>query len=56
MVLLVEEQGYTFEAAAAASNMVKSTVHTWVWRWRRATAQERRSLACLAERRTKPLL
>jgi transposase InsO family protein len=54
MVLLVEEQEFTFEAAAAASNVVRSTVHTWVWRWRRATAGERRSLACLEDRSSRP--
>ena len=54
MVLLVEQHGYTFEAAAAASNVVKSTVHTWVWRWRCATAEERSSLACLEDRSSRP--
>jgi transposase len=32
MVELVEEEGLTFEAAAAASNVAKSTVHLWVTR------------------------
>ena len=32
LVALVEEEGLTFEAAAAASNVAKSTVHTWVSR------------------------
>ena len=54
MVLLVEEQGLTFEAAAAASNVARSTVHTWVWRWRHAREQERRTLACLHDRPSRP--
>ena len=40
MVLLVEEQGMTFEAAAAASNVAKSTAWTWVQRWRRASTKD----------------
>ena len=43
MVLLVEEQGLTFEAAAAASNVAKSTCWEWVRRWRAASGDERRS-------------
>jgi Homeodomain-like domain-containing protein len=54
MVRLVEEQGLTFEAAAAASNVSKSTVHTWVWRWRAASPKERSSLACLEGRSSRP--
>ncbi|MBS1845031.1 MAG: IS481 family transposase [Actinobacteria bacterium] len=50
LVALVEEDGLTFEAAAAASNVSRSTAHCWVWRWRRADPQERRSLACLEGR------
>jgi transposase len=37
LVELVEEEGLTFEAAAAASNVAKSTVHLWVTRWREAS-------------------
>jgi hypothetical protein len=33
LVALVEEEGFTFEAAAAASNVAKSTAHTWVTRY-----------------------
>jgi transposase InsO family protein len=44
----------TFEAAAAASNVAKSTVHTWVARWRAASAAERESLACLEDRSSRP--
>ena len=54
MVLLVEEQGMTFEQAAACSNVAKSTVWTWVWRWRQAAAQERRRLSCLEDRPCTP--
>jgi len=54
MVLLVEQHGYTFEAAAAASNVVKSTVHRWVWRWRSASPAERQSLSCLEDRSSRP--
>jgi len=54
MVRLVEELGLTFEAAAAASNVARSTVHTWVARWRAATPAERASLACLEDRCSRP--
>jgi transposase InsO family protein len=54
MVLLVEERGLTFEAAAAASNVRKSTVSEWVRRWRQANAEERRSLVCLEDRSSRP--
>jgi transposase InsO family protein len=54
MVMLVEEQGFTFEAAAAASNVAKSTVHLWVSRWRAASDQECTTLACLEDRPSTP--
>jgi transposase InsO family protein len=54
MVRLVEGGGLTFEAAAAASNVAKSTVHGWVSRWRAADAEERASLACLEDRPSTP--
>ena len=54
MVELVVDGGLTFEAAAAASNVAKSTVWEWVRRWRRASDQERRSLACLQDRSSRP--
>jgi transposase InsO family protein len=54
MVQLVEQQGLTFEAVAAASNVAKSTVHTWVSRWRVAGPGERVSLACLEDRPSRP--
>jgi transposase InsO family protein len=54
MVELVEEEGLTFEAAAAASNVAKSTVHLWVTRWREASDEERATLACLRDRPSRP--
>ena len=54
MVQLVEDQGLTFEAAAAASNVAKSTAHTWVLRWRSAGPGQRASLACLEDRPSRP--
>jgi transposase InsO family protein len=54
MVKLVEKRGLTFEAAAAASNVAKSTVHDWVVRWRAASVEQRRSLACLEDRPSTP--
>ena len=54
LVALVEEECLTFEAAAAASNVAKSTCWEWVRRWREATDAERRSLSCLADRPSRP--
>jgi transposase InsO family protein len=54
MVLLVEEGGLTFGAAAAASNVAKSTCWEWVLRWRAASDEQRRSLACLQDRASRP--
>jgi transposase InsO family protein len=54
LVQLVEEAGLTFEAAAAASNVARSTVHLWVTRWRAASEDERRTLACLQDRSSRP--
>jgi transposase-like protein len=54
LVALVEEQRLTFEAAAAASNVAKSTCWEWVRRWREATEAERRSLSCLTDRFSRP--
>ncbi len=54
LVALVEEEGLTFEAAAAASNVAKSTAHAWVTRWRRAGEAERRDLCCLRDRSSRP--
>jgi transposase InsO family protein len=54
LVALVEEEGLTFEAAAAASNVAKSTAHTWVSRWREAGEEQRRDLSCLQDRSSRP--
>jgi transposase InsO family protein len=54
LVALVEEDGLTFEAAAAASNVAKSTAHTWVSRWRQAGEEQRRNLSCLQDRSSRP--
>ncbi len=45
MVRLVEEQGFTFEAAAAASNVAKSTC----WEWGATLAGCRRERAARSE-------
>ena len=50
----VVEDGETFAQAAAWANVSKSTVWTWVDRWRRAGADEQASLACLGERSSRP--
>jgi transposase InsO family protein len=54
MVLLVEDEDFTFEAAAAASNVAKSTCWEWVRRWRAASDEERRTLRCLGDRASRP--
>ena len=54
LVELVEEEGFTFEAAAAASNVAKSTCWEWVRRWRQASDEERRTLGCLQDRPSRP--
>ena len=54
LVALVEEEGLTFEAAAAPSNVAKSTAHTWVSRWRKAGEEGQRDLSCLQDRSSRP--
>ena len=55
MVLLVEEEDFTFEAAAAASNVAKSTAHTWVLALAgEAGEEQRRDLSCLRDRSSCP--
>jgi transposase InsO family protein len=54
LVALVEEEGLTFEAAAAASNVAKSTAHAWVCRWRKASEEQRADLSCLEDRPSRP--
>jgi transposase InsO family protein len=47
MVLLVEEEGFTCEAAAAASHVAKSTCWGWVRRWRQASERSTTSARAL---------
>jgi transposase InsO family protein len=54
VVRRVVEDGETFAQAAAWANVSKSTVWEWVRRYRQATRSERESLACLAERCSRP--
>jgi transposase InsO family protein len=54
VVRRVVELEETFAQAAAWANVSRSTVHGWVTRWRAASASERESLACLAERSSRP--
>ena len=55
LVRLVLDDGKTFEEAAASSNVrSKSTVSTWVGRWRAASEEDRRTLACLQDRSSRP--
>jgi transposase InsO family protein len=54
VVRRVVDDGETFAQAAAWANVSSSPVWEWVSRWRAATAAERRSLACLAERSSRP--
>jgi transposase-like protein len=50
----VVEEDETFAQAAAWANVSKSTVWEWVRRWREATTADQASLACLAERSSRP--
>jgi len=54
VVRRVVEHGETFAPAAAWANVATSTVHGWVTRWRAASAAERASLECLADRSSRP--
>lgn len=54
MVLLVVEEGFTLQAAAEICNVAKSTCWEWVRRWRAASEPERVTLACLADRSSRP--
>ena len=54
VVARVVEQGETFVQAAAWANVSQSTVWEWVRRWRTACREDRRSLACLQERSSRP--
>ena len=50
----VIQEGDTFARAAARANVSTSTVWGWVHRWRDASPEDRASLACLAERSSRP--
>ena len=54
VVRRVVDHGETFAQAAAWANVAKSTVWEWVRRWRAACPEDRRSLACLQERSSRP--
>jgi transposase InsO family protein len=54
VVRRVVEDAQTFAQAAAWANVSQSTVHAWVMRWRQASSADRASLACLAERSSRP--
>jgi transposase InsO family protein len=48
------EDGCSLKAAAAAFNVSPATVCRWSHRWRAASEPERRSLACLFDRSSRP--
>ncbi len=54
VVCRVVEHGETFAQAAAWASVSTSTVWEWVRRWRAACPEDRRSLACLQERSSRP--
>jgi transposase InsO family protein len=54
LVRLVIDDRLTFEAAAAASNVAKSTCWEWVRRWRAASDEQRRTRSCLEDRPSRP--
>ena len=53
LVRLVEA-GATLRAAAAACGVAVSTAHRWTVRWRCASVKQRATLACLADRSSRP--
>ena len=48
------EGGMSMKAAAAAFSVSPATAHRWWHRWRSASEQARRSLACLLDRSSRP--
>ena len=54
VVSRVVDHGEPFAQAAAWANVSTSTVWEWVRRWQAASPAERASLACLAERSSRP--
>jgi transposase InsO family protein len=53
-LVLFVEQGHSYREAARAFRCSVSTAFTWVGRWRRASISERRGLACLSDRSSRP--
>ena len=53
-LVLAIERGMSLKAAAAVFSVSPATAHRWWHRWRTATAAERRSLACLYDRSSRP--
>ena len=49
------ESGMSLKAAAAAFSVSPATAHRWWHRWQQAGEQERRTLACLEDRSSRPL-
>ena len=54
LVLFVDAEGNSFREAAAAFRCSVSTAFEWVARWRAASIMERRGLACLCDRSSRP--
>ena len=53
-LVLAIESGMSLKAAAAAFSVSPATAHRWWQRWRAASEHERRSLACLHDRCSRP--
>jgi len=53
-LVLAIESGMSLKAAAVSFNVSPATAHRWWQRWREAPADERRSLACLFDRSSRP--
>src|SRR5436305_10816835 len=54
LVELIEEQGATVRAAAAALGVAPSTAQRWAARWRAASPAQRASWECLRARAPRP--
>ena len=48
------EEGLSLKAAAAAFSVSPATAHRWWHRWREASEEARRTLACLLDRSSRP--
>jgi transposase InsO family protein len=53
-LVLAIASGSSLRQAAATFNVSVATAHRWWQRWKRASAQERASLACLLDRSSRP--